>query len=44
MKKDTTKLNITLSPELITRIKEGNYNCNKLIISLLKKYSERNKK
>ena len=40
MKKETTKLSITLEPEMLEAIKEGNYNCNKLIISLLKKYSQ----
>lgn len=44
MKKSTTKLNITLPPDLIAKIKEGNYNCNKLIISLLKQHSDKNKK
>jgi hypothetical protein len=44
MKKDTTKLSITLEPEVVGKIKEGNYNCNKLIINLLKKYSEKKKK
>ena len=44
MKKDTTKLNITLPPELISKIKEGNYNRNQLIISLLREHSKKNKK
>lgn len=44
MKKETTKLSITLEPEVFSKIKEGNYNCNKLIISLLTKYSEKTKK
>lgn len=44
MKKETTKLSITLEPEVVSKIKEGNYNCNKLIISLLTKYSEKKKK
>jgi len=44
MKKDTTKLNITLSTELVDKIKEGNYNRNKLIISLLQDYSKKIKK
>lgn len=41
---ETTKLSITLEPELVEKIKEGNYNCNKLIINLLKKHSEKKKK
>jgi hypothetical protein len=44
MKKDTTKLSITLEPEIVEKIKDGNFNCNKLIISLLKKFSEKKKK
>jgi hypothetical protein len=44
MSKDTKKLNITLPAELVTKIKDGNYNCNKLIISLLKQRSDKNKK
>jgi hypothetical protein len=44
MKKETTKLSITLEPEILTKIKDGNYNCNKLIINLLTKYSEKKKK
>lgn len=44
MSKDTTKLSITLPAEIINKIKEGNYNCNKLIINLLKKHSEKKKK
>ena len=44
MSKDTTKLNITLPTAIIVKIKEGNYNRNKLIISLFKKYLDKNKK
>ena len=44
MKKETTKLSITLEPEMVSKIKNGNYNCNKLIISLLTQYSEKKKK
>ena len=44
MSKDTTKLNITLPADIITKIKEGNYNRNQLIISLFKKYLDKNKK
>jgi len=44
MKKETTKLNITLPIELINKMEESNYNRNKLIISLLEKYSKKNKK
>jgi hypothetical protein len=44
MKKDTTKLNITISTELINKIKDGNYNRNKLLISLLENYSNKTKK
>lgn len=44
MKENTTKLNITLPSNLISKIKEGNYNRNKLLISLLEKYSKKNTK
>lgn len=44
MSKDTTKLNITLPAELVKKIKEGNYNGSKLMVSLLKKHFEKNKK
>lgn len=44
MKKDTTKLNITINNDLITKIKEGNYNRNKLLVDLLEKYSKKSKK
>lgn len=40
MKEDTTKINITLPNELVTKIKENNYNRNQLIVTLLKKYIE----
>jgi hypothetical protein len=42
--KNTTKLNITLNNNLVTKIKEGNYNRNKLLVSLLEKYSKKIKK
>jgi hypothetical protein len=35
---NTTKINITISPEILTKIKEGNYNRNALLVSLLKKH------
>ena len=38
MKKDHTQINITLPPEIISKIKENNLHRNNLIISLLKKY------
>jgi hypothetical protein len=44
MKKPETKLNITLSPETLQKIKDGNYNRNKLIISLLEKHIKNFKK
>ena len=44
MKTTTTKLNITLPTDLIAKIKEGNYNRNQLLISLLKGYSKKFKK
>lgn len=44
MKEETTKLNITLSNDLIIKIKENNYNRNQLIISLLKKYIKEKEK
>ena len=43
MKEETTKINITLSNKLISKIRENNYNCNGLIVSLLRKYIEKNK-
>lgn len=42
--KNTTKLNITLPTDLITKINNGNYNRNKLLIDLLEKYSKKIKK
>jgi metal-responsive CopG/Arc/MetJ family transcriptional regulator len=36
--KNTTKINITLSQDIINKIETGNYNRNKLITDLLKKY------
>lgn len=44
MKQDTTKLNITLPNDIITKIKDGNYNRNKLLVDLLEKYSKKTKK
>ncbi len=44
MKQDTTKLNITPPTNLLTKIKEGNYNRNKLLVDLLEKYSKKMKK
>ena len=44
MDKNTTKLNITLPTDLIDKIKEGNYNRNQLLVSLLKKFSKKSKK
>lgn len=38
---NTTKISITISPDIIAKIKKGNYNRNKLIISLLQKYVEK---
>lgn len=38
MAKDTTKINIRLSPEIISKIEEGNYNRNKLPIFILGAY------
>jgi post-segregation antitoxin (ccd killing protein) len=43
-KKETKKFTITIPPELVEKIKEGNFNCNKLVNQLLKKYLEKNKK
>ena len=42
--KNTTKLNITLPTDLITKINNGNYNRNKLLVDLLEKYSKKIKK
>lgn len=44
MKKDTTKLNITLPTDVLEKIKENNYNRNQLIITLLKKHIDKNSK
>jgi hypothetical protein len=41
---NTTKVSVTISAPLIEKIKEGNYNRNQLIISLLKKFSQNRKK
>jgi hypothetical protein len=38
MKEETTKLNITLPTKILEKIKDNNYNRNKLLVSLLKKY------
>lgn len=37
-KKGTTKINITISQDLVKKINEKNYNRNKLLINLLEKY------
>lgn len=42
--KDTTKINITLPQNLLTKIETGNYNRNKLIIDLFKKYIDNKQK
>jgi len=44
MKNNIQQLNITLSPGIIKKIKDGSYNRNQLLISLLRKYIEKNKK
>jgi metal-responsive CopG/Arc/MetJ family transcriptional regulator len=44
MKEDTTKINVTLPTNLVEKIKENNYNRNKLIVSLLKKHIENKQK
>jgi hypothetical protein len=45
MQKDnTTKLNVTLPPDLIRKIKDGKYNRNQLILSLLEKHVKKTKK
>jgi len=41
---NTTKISITISRPLIEKIKEGNYNRNQLLISLLKNFSKNSKK
>jgi hypothetical protein len=41
---NTTKISVTISAPLIEKIKEGNYNRNQLIVSLLKKFSQNRKK
>ena len=44
MSEDTTKINITLPSDIVNKIKENNYNRNKLLVSLLRKYIKENKK
>ncbi len=44
MKTDTTKLSITLSPEILSKIDKANYNRNKLIVNLLHNFVDKNKK
>jgi len=44
MNKAETKLNITLSPEILAKIEDGNFNRNKLIISLLEQHIKKSKK
>jgi hypothetical protein len=44
MKEETTKINITLPNDLVTKIKENNYNRNQLIVSLLKKHLKEKQK
>lgn len=41
MKTETTKLNITLPKYLINKINNGNYNRNKLLITLLINYTKK---
>jgi len=41
---NTTKISVTISAPLIEKIKEGNYNRNQLLVSLLKKFSQNRKK
>lgn len=43
-KKETKKFTITISPDLDKKIKEGNYNCNKLVNKLLEEFLEKRKK
>jgi len=43
-KKETKRLNIIITPEVFKKLNEGNYNKNKLIISLLKNYLLKNVK
>jgi len=37
-KKETKKINIAISPELLKKLEEGNYNKSKLIINLFKNF------
>jgi len=37
-KKEMRKINIALSPEILEKLDEGNYNKNKLIINLFKNF------
>jgi len=44
MKIGTKQINIVLSPEIIEKLEDGNYNKNKLVNKLLKEYLQKNKK
>ena len=44
MNSSTKKINIVLSPEILKKLDVGNYNKNKLIVSLFEKYLEKDKK
>ena len=44
MKEETTKINITLPNDLVTKIKENNYNRNQLIVFLLMKHLKEKQK
>ena len=44
MKSETTKLSITLSPEIIKKLNDGDFNRSKLIIRLLKKHFQKKEK
>ena len=43
-KKEMRKFTITINPELEQKLEEGNYNRNKLINELLKKFLEKKEK
>jgi len=44
MKSKTKKINIALSPKILKKLDDGNYNKNKLILSLLANYFKKKNK
>ena len=42
--KETKKINVCLTPEVLKKLEDGNYNKNKLIVKLLEEYLSKDKK